>query len=289
MLSELRKAIPLFLLMLLAAQFMLGQYDSLVVGQSNGPNVQVGATMFWQQVNVPSNTPPNTGTDDFDINGDGTPDIRFRTEVYGVTVDSMFCSVITLNGAEVRSLSQPTYVDSLLQWQLLLATDNWVSSQSEPSGEIPLTKLHRGSIPGYLDIQSGDKFMGVRFPVQGQWYYAWIKYYAYGYSTHWGAAVIREYAWSGDPNVVGIEEEDIEPPFEVSPNPSNGVLHITPSTVMNGREVTLEVIDQHGRMLKKETISLPATHMDMNDLPSGMYYLRIKSQEEDRIMKWLRL
>lgn len=276
------------LLFVLCGKFVFGQFAGLQVGQSTGLNVQPGTQNFFLQVNVYPLPPAPSGTRDFDINGDGTNDIRFKMVVFGMNVDSLHNSIITLNGAEVRTYAQSQWVDSLMPGQPLLASDNWLSSQNHPLGEIPLVNMVRGNIPQGIDIESGTKNFGVRFPVQGQWFYAWIKYYSYGYAIHWGALVVEDYAWSGDPTAVGLLEGNANPTTLLSPNPSTGKfqLEFPPETM---GEVAVVVTNVSGQTVFQQVVSGPSSSFDLSNLPKGLYHVQIESSTLLEHLTWVRM
>jgi hypothetical protein len=76
---------------------------------------------------------------------------------------------------------------------------------------------------------------------------------------------------------LGIAEE-LSEKITVSPNPSSGIFTISTSTKLN--DFSMEVIDHLGKVLySSESLEDIQEHvLDLSDLPSGMYNLRIKAQ-----------
>jgi len=238
-------------LLLFLAPFTIGfaQYDSLSVGTSSGPDIYPGLSTWFLQTNVTAGNQPALGDRELDINGDMVPDLRFEMQVYEEEVDSMSIAIRTLNGAEVRILSPSNFADSLSPGQLLLASDNWSTGYLTTDSMVPVARLIRGNLAPINDVTSGTKYLGVRFPVGGTWNYAWIKYFAFGYSFHWGGMNIESYAWKGDAAPVGLFSPFTPPPIALFPNPGTGHYYIEfkvpcPKAIVTVRNAIGQTISQ---------------------------------------------
>jgi Secretion system C-terminal sorting domain/Galactose oxidase, central domain len=74
----------------------------------------------------------------------------------------------------------------------------------------------------------------------------------------------------------------------LAPNPSNGVCHLRGSHVKSG-EVTLQLMDTNGRILRTSRHTLPVGTFDLpierGDLPTGIYILTIQTTEGTQTQK----
>ena len=69
------------------------------------------------------------------------------------------------------------------------------------------------------------------------------------------------------------------PKLSIVPNPNQGIAYITSSESLG--EVEVEIIDMLGRICSKKNISLIKgipTHLEIEEIKSGSYYLRLRSQ-----------
>jgi hypothetical protein len=65
-----------------------------------------------------------------------------------------------------------------------------------------------------------------------------------------------------------------ENPFFIYPNPASGVINIK-STQLDGSNVTLEIIDLSGRMIRKMEIRRLNEAIDIHDISEGLYFAKI--------------
>lgn len=80
----------------------------------------------------------------------------------------------------------------------------------------------------------------------------------------------------------GIEEQVIS--IDVYPNPTNGVIELSVPTDLIDKMVS--VVDLLGEVHKRQSIESTELHMDLNELPSGVYLLRIEDTAiQEQIIK----
>ena len=110
----------------------------------------------------------------------------------------------------------------------------------------------------------------VSVPLTANGYYTVKVTYASGCSS-----TSASYAYG----VVGIEE--LTSSFTVYPNPTNGVVTVTISSIENLNGVTLLVKDLSGRVMKSEQPSeLSKFNVDLTNYAMGMYHIELLSNEK---------
>jgi len=77
-----------------------------------------------------------------------------------------------------------------------------------------------------------------------------------------------------DENITNTEEVNIYP------NPSNGIINLD---IENATDVV--VFDQAGRLIKKEKLNYDANIVDLSSLPTGIYFLKIKTADGIQLQK----
>lgn len=269
------------------------QFGGLQVGQTSGDSVHHVVNNWFNAVSVPVDAGSNTGFKDLDVNGDGTDDLRVFLDVWGVDTDSLFASLAGLNGAQIRGLSQSHFTDSLLLSDILDSNQNWIDTQNHPSGKIPLYDLYRGNLSSINDINSGWKYFAIRFPVAGDWFYAWFRYEVNGYSTHDGHVLIPEYVWKGDASVVDVDPALLSGEVELYPNPGKGALYMHLPEGFGGK-VELDVLDARGKIAYHNTVTATGAQngyleLPLGDLESGVYHLRIRTKRGTLYKKIVRM
>ncbi|MFL5762435.1 MAG: T9SS type A sorting domain-containing protein [Bacteroidia bacterium] len=83
-------------------------------------------------------------------------------------------------------------------------------------------------------------------------------------------------------SATGIEESVLNS-FAVNPNPSNGQLTISISSV--NQKCELQICDQLGRILRSENLQKSQTTIDASELPKGIYFVKIISAEGTAVRK----
>ena len=76
-------------------------------------------------------------------------------------------------------------------------------------------------------------------------------------------------------DVTGIEE-DFDREFLLYPNPSDGIFNLT---ALNRTGYEINVLDIYGRVLKAHTVQNNDAHLNLQDQPAGVYFLKINDGE----------
>lgn len=88
--------------------------------------------------------------------------------------------------------------------------------------------------------------------------------------------------------VTGIKKQAINNVFTISPNPTNALLTINSGKVINGN-VKIEVIDALGKVLISEDYKeLNQTSINVSDLSSGIYFVKISSGDTATTKKFIK-
>jgi hypothetical protein len=89
---------------------------------------------------------------------------------------------------------------------------------------------------------------------------------------------------------VGIKESTLNRTVEISPNPNNGTFKVSLQNVQSGN-LKLEVIDLYGQVIySTQFVSTGNNVLDVNlgNISTGSYMLRIITPEEIYIKKWIK-
>ena len=80
--------------------------------------------------------------------------------------------------------------------------------------------------------------------------------------------------FSPDPSQNGIDENGLEQGLTMSPNPVSGLLTVN---IGNGDNFTVEIIDLHGTLQKQGSFNGPTATLDISQLPTGTYIVRVST------------
>lgn len=72
--------------------------------------------------------------------------------------------------------------------------------------------------------------------------------------------------------------------INIAPNPGAGVFEISVKTIPAGR-LQFTLFDVNGRLLREFTMEPAVKHLDLTDLPTGMYLLRITEREKVGVLR----
>jgi hypothetical protein len=102
-------------------------------------------------------------------------------------------------------------------------------------------------------------------------------------TTNWGAVMIRPVVgkyWPHGSNTLKNSEISLTSVMQISPNPANDVLYME---LLDGNpeDFRIECYDLAGRCVK--TVLLQDNRMNVSDLASGMYVLRITDLKQNHI------
>ena len=80
---------------------------------------------------------------------------------------------------------------------------------------------------------------------------------------------------------VSIQEMSEEVQFSVMPNPANTFFTVSYSNTLHFDKLDIQVLDISGRIVKSETTGLSnSIRIETTELPSGVYFLRIRDKEQ---------
>lgn len=88
-------------------------------------------------------------------------------------------------------------------------------------------------------------------------------------------------------NNIGAKEK-----INVFPNPTNQYLNINLSELTVGSDVTINILDNSGKVLRQlfnNTVNNETYTFDIHDLPSGMFFVEIQSENKTEIQKILKV
>lgn len=87
--------------------------------------------------------------------------------------------------------------------------------------------------------------------------------------------------------VTNIKKQNINTSYTISPNPTNGILNI--STSLKANDIKIEVIDALGKVLISEVYkNMNQTSINVSDLSSGIYFVKISSGENATTKKFIK-
>jgi hypothetical protein len=82
----------------------------------------------------------------------------------------------------------------------------------------------------------------------------------------------------------GISEANSEQGFSITPNPSNGIIHLL-YTNQIGSDDYINIYNLEGQLVFKEAILQNAVMIDLSALPKGIYYFRLLSKDQTSVRK----
>lgn len=85
-----------------------------------------------------------------------------------------------------------------------------------------------------------------------------------------------------------VEEADAEVRMRAFPNPATHFIDIQLSGLSKNQASSLEVLDFSGRVVKRTTFSGLRTQVAVNDLPEGMYVLRVQSGSLKQTLRFVK-
>lgn len=92
----------------------------------------------------------------------------------------------------------------------------------------------------------------------------------------------KETAWSGGGSTVSIEDEDLGT-ISVYPNPTNSTF--TVDLDKNELFHSIDLMDVQGRIILTKNVLSSQTQFDLTDIPSGMYFIQLKADNEVKTLK----
>lgn len=131
-----------------------------------------------------------------------------------------------------------------------------------------------------------NKYLALKLIVGTNTYYGWARLDLLATSSSF---TIKDYAYESAPNAciqsgknrLGINEDSIKNIFSIFPNPF--ISSTTIQTIVNLKNATLTIYDSYGQAVKQiKNISGQTVSLSRDNLPSGLYFIRLK--EENKII-----
>ena len=124
--------------------------------------------------------------------------------------------------------------------------------------------------------------MAVKIFTQSDTLLGWIKLSIIHIGFYHYQAIIKSYAVQKSV-ISQIKEIKNEKLFSVFPNPSNNYINIKIPELV--KENYLTILGENGQILNKYTIVNPFTHLDISNLKSGIYFLKMINNEGFEVRK----
>jgi hypothetical protein len=83
---------------------------------------------------------------------------------------------------------------------------------------------------------------------------------------------------------IGISEANSDQGFSITPNPSNGFIHLV-FAKQAGSNDCISIYNPDGQLVYKEAILKNSMMIDLSALPKGIYYFRLLSNKQTSVRK----
>ncbi len=212
-----------------------------------------------------------------DFNGDGTEEYNFRWDDYGAS--GWFMHMTYANGNVFNLKGTATnpyggrYLDPMNLGDAINSSANWGTSSPEPF-------IGDNSDPNFKGL--GDKYVGVKFLLNGDTYYGWVLVSFDNNRT----LTVKSYAYQSTKNTPINAGEGINISTNTSvkgnkisiyPNPSNNFISI--DNIENISNITIN--DVCGKsVLKEKSISQKSLKIDVSKLHKGIYFINLFNENK---------
>ena len=88
-----------------------------------------------------------------------------------------------------------------------------------------------------------------------------------------------------DPSLVSVEDDFSEKDIAIFPNPSSDGIFSILNNKIEGEKTLLEVIDLSGKLVHQQYLTNTSEQINLNDLPNGFYFGKIKIGEKEIVKK----
>lgn len=210
----------------------------------------------------------------FDLNEDKIKDLTIRGSYYFHIVYSSSdiysvpepgCSISGNDGPKIYELNER--IDDSYKWSN-------TGSQLVASSNYGINSVKWENVK--------NKYMAVKILTPSDTLLGWIKLSIIHSSFYHYQAIIKSYALQK--NVASqIKENKNEKLFSVFPNPSNNYININIPKLV--KENYLTIMGENGQIINKYTIVNPFTHLDISNLKSGIYFLKMSNDEGFEVRK----
>lgn len=151
------------------------------------------------------------------------------------------------------------------------STDNWETSTLLGTGEYLRTAVQTFNASVSRIVNEGETFSLRIFPYAAQHEGA-----VPSYATHSNVMICGSIS-----QVLDLQEVQILPKINVYPNPVSGDLHFQSETIIN----KAEIFDLNGRMILYKELNAAYGKIDMEEFPSGIYFVKILTGKNTKTIK----
>ncbi len=202
---------------------------------------------------------------EIDLNNDGQMDVRLFQEING--------------GYTYAAIGMPYGAG-----QLQMISASWYPSALDAGTDIDSTnsywKFYSGALSGYSYFGgsfgefggAGDKYIGIRFDVGGEFHYGWI---LVNVASGGSSITLKSYAVEESPgkkitagNTVLSVEDDVAVKVSASPNPTTGTVNFTGADV-----ISVKVYDTLGNLVVESSES----SVDLSSYSAGVYVALVET------------
>lgn len=223
-----------------------------------------------------------------DFNNDGAVDFNFRWDVFSAGTYFMHITSSTSYNPNNQVMGLGSFNSYGVPYAMPLNVDTMIGSSSagwitEPRGPL----IGDGESTNFLGL--GDRYIGVRFLVAGQYYYGWV---LVSFATN--KLTIKSYAYQSTPNVaieagnkggsLGVEDRNLTDKVKLYPNPA------TESVKLSGLKGTSQykIYNTEGRIIKRGTIDTTNNKIIISEFVNGTYVLSVENRDQKTEMKFMK-
>jgi len=209
-----------------------------------------------------------------DFNSDGTEEYNFRWDDYGT---GWFMHMTYANGNVFNLKGTATnpyggrYIDPMNLGDAINSSSNWGTSIPEPF-------IGDNSDPNFKGL--GDKYVGVKFLLNGDTYYGWVLVSFDNNKT----LTVKSYAYETTPNTpinagdtgstTEIDDMRNSEYFTIYPNPAKNTISIDTKSEQNISKI--EIVDLLGKKVKEIKVSNSGCQIiNISELNKGVYLISI--------------
>jgi hypothetical protein len=140
-------------------------------------------------------------------------------------------------------------------------------------------------------VGATDKYLALKLTVGTNTYYGWARLDILSLS---GSFTIKDYAYESMPNtciqlgqtILGMNENTSKPIFSIYPNPF--ISSTTIQTLGPLKNASLTICNSYGQMVRRvENISGQTVSLFRDNLPSGLYFIRLTEESKTIIVEKL--
>lgn len=212
-----------------------------------------------------------------DMDNDGIKDIKFSSS-YGSNPGGFFgfggVTVDILTGAILEDAANPGYTTILNLNDTIKNSPNWVSDTTIDLSYYYWTQCPPMCPPENIQINTSEenKYIGYRMITPDDTLYGWIKFDVYSYTM-----TVKEWAL----NISYTNSNGIE--ISVYPNPA-----INAITIKAPKESIIEIHNTAGQLIRTLVTTSNKTNLDVFDLRCGLYLVKVKTEKEVAVRKFMK-